>query len=131
MMITAGAVLGTVLTRCTVRLTWHTCPILHIYREGNNISNCQRYLMQQLLPLTPTFKVTVGTNLQTNGKISNMQVCWRACEAAVRSSSCARFAGIMAWPAYAHLIWKRARRATTNAGAAHANVKQYQAISGR
>jgi len=55
--------------------------------------------------------------LKADGEIDDVQVGRGTGKAAVGSSPSARFAGVVAGPADAHLVGERARRAATNASA--------------
>lgn len=91
-MITAGTIVRSVLTGCTVGFAWHTRTVVVI------------------------LVVAIRADLQADGQIGNVEMGRGARQTTILSGSGARFAGLMARPANAALIGEAPRGTPTHTG---------------
>lgn len=91
MMVTAGAKFRAILARGTVGFAWYAGSILHIYKKTKqNRVNVVQLSLSKLNPikgLSLTLKVTIGTDLQTDCEIGDMQMGRRTGKTAVWSGA--------------------------------------------
>lgn len=105
-MITAGTVVRSVLTGCTVGFAWHTRAVVVI------------------------FIVPIWANLQADGQIGNVQMGRGTGQTTILAGSSARFAGFVARPTNATLIGETSRWAATDTGIIQAVVFAGHTLSG-
>lgn len=105
-MVTACAVVRSVLAGCTVGLTWHTRTVVVI------------------------FIVSIRADLQAHGQIGNVQMGRGAGQTTILAGSGARFAGLVARPANATLVGEASRRTPAYTGIIQTVVFAGHTLSG-